>query len=126
MANTLRLLQLPVEIQESLAAGDLSAGHAKVLLSVSGDRQMALFREIISKALSVRALEQMVQDDGTKQKHDKKKQAKNAHIRKMEEELVSVLGTKVEIKHAGGKGKIEISYYSLDDFDRIADLIKKG
>jgi ParB family chromosome partitioning protein len=43
----------------------------------------------------------------------------------MEEELVSVLGTKVEIRHAAGKGKIEISYYSLDDFDRIVDIIKK-
>lgn len=126
VANTLRLLQLPIEIQESLAAGDLSAGHAKVLLSVSADRQMALFREIISKSVSVRALEQMIQDGGTRQKHNKKKQTKNAHIRKMEEEFVSVLGTKVEIKHAGGKGKIEISYYSLDDFDRIADIIKKG
>jgi ParB family transcriptional regulator, chromosome partitioning protein len=125
IANTLRLLQLPAEIQDSLAAGDVSAGHAKVLLSVSGDRQMELFREIISKSISVRALEQMVQEGGKKQKRDKKKQAKNAHIRKLEDELVSVLGTKVEIRHAGGKGKIEISYYSLDDFDRIADLLMK-
>lgn len=126
VANTLRLLQLPEEIRGSLAAGDISAGHAKVLLSVSGSRQMALYRDIISKAVSVRALEQMVQDGGATQKHEKKKQAKNAHIRKMEEELVTALGTKVEIKHAGGKGKIEISYYSLDDFDRIADIIRKG
>lgn len=125
VTNTLRLLQLPPEIQEALAGGEISAGHAKVLLSVSADRQMPLYRDVVKKALSVRALEQMVQEGGAKQKQEKKKQAKNAHIRKLEEELVSVLGTKVEIRHAGGKGKIEISYYSLDDFDRITDLIKK-
>jgi ParB family chromosome partitioning protein len=125
IANTLRLLQLPSEIQESLSSGDISTGHAKVLLSVSGSRQMELFREILNKAVSVRALEQLVQESEKKQKPDKKKPGKDAHIRKMEEELVSIFGTKVEIKHASGRGKIEISYYSLDDFDRILDLIKK-
>ncbi|HNW28155.1 MAG TPA: ParB/RepB/Spo0J family partition protein [Spirochaetota bacterium] len=125
IANTLRLLQLPSEIQESLSSGDISTGHAKVLLSVSGSRQMELFREILNKAVSVRALEQLVQESEKKQKPGKKKPGKDAHIRKMEEELVSIFGTKVEIKHASGRGKIEISYYSLDDFDRILDLIKK-
>ena len=125
IANTLRLLQLPSEIQESLSSGDISTGHAKVLLSVSGSRQMELFREILNKAVSVRALEQLVQESEKKQKPGKKKPGKDAHIRKVEEELVSIFGTKVEIKHASGRGKIEISYYSLDDFDRILDLIKK-
>jgi ParB family transcriptional regulator, chromosome partitioning protein len=125
IANTLRLLQLPAEIQEALSSGDISTGHAKVLLSVSGGRQMELYREIVNKSVSVRALEQLVQEGEKKQKHGKKKPAKDAHVRKMEEELVSVFGTKVEIKHASGRGKIEISYYSLDDFDRIVDLMKK-
>jgi ParB family chromosome partitioning protein len=125
IANTLRLLQLPEEVKEALAAGEISAGHAKVLLSVNADRQLELFKQVLKKSLSVRALEQMVQEGEKRQKAGKKKQAKDAHIRKMEDELVSVLGTKVEIKHAGGRGKIEISYYSLDDFDRIVDLIKK-
>lgn len=49
---------------------------------------------------------------------------KTPHLKKMEEELISRLGTKVEIRHSGNKGKIEISYYSLDDFERIFDLIK--
>ncbi len=125
VANTLRLLQLPAEMQEALSAGDISTGHAKVLLSVSGGRQMELFRDILNKSVSVRALEQLVQEGEKKQKHGKKKPAKDAHIRKMEDELVSIFGTKVEIKHASGRGKIEISYYSLDDFDRIVDLMKK-
>lgn len=125
IANTLRLLQLPAEIQEALVKGEISAGHAKVLLSVGINRQIELFRQIVKRSLSVRALEQVVKDGEKKQKTSKKKQAKDAHIRKMEDELVSVLGTKVEIKHAAGRGKIEISYYSLDDFDRIVELIKK-
>jgi len=125
VANCLRLLQLPPEIREALSGGEISAGHAKVLLSVDGGRQTALFREVMKKALSVRALEQVVQEESGKKKPAKKKPAKEAHLRKMEEELVSVLGTKVEIRHAAGKGKIEISYYSLDDFDRIVDIIKK-
>lgn len=125
IANTLRLLQLPAEIQEALSSGDISTGHAKVLLSVSGSRQMELFREILNKSVSVRALEQLVQEGDKKQKHGKKKPAKDAHIRKMEDELISLLGTKVEIKFASGRGKIEISYYSLDDFDRIVELLKK-
>ena len=125
VANSLRLLQLPGEIREALSGGEISAGHAKVLLSVDGARQTALFREIMKKALSVRALEQVVQEESGKKKPAKKKASKEAHLRKMEEELVSVLGTKVEIKHAAGKGRIEISYYSLDDFDRIVDIIKK-
>ncbi len=125
VANCLRLLQLPPEIREALSDGEISAGHAKVLLSVEGGRQTTLFREIMKKALSVRALEQAVQEESGKKKTAKKKPAKEAHLRKMEEELVSVLGTKVEIRHSAGKGKIEISYYSLDDFDRIVDIIKK-
>ncbi|MBN2160920.1 MAG: ParB/RepB/Spo0J family partition protein [Spirochaetes bacterium] len=125
IANTLRLLQLPAEVQEALAGGRISTGHAKVLLSVSDSRQMDLFREIVNKSLSVRALEQLVNEGRKRQKPAKKKPEKNAHVRKMEEDLISVLGTKVEIKHAAGRGKIEISYYSLDDFDRIVDLIKK-
>ncbi|OHD65906.1 MAG: hypothetical protein A2176_03620 [Spirochaetes bacterium RBG_13_51_14] len=125
IANSLRLLQLPAEVREALSAGEISTGHAKVLLSVSGGRQAELFRAIMKKSLSVRALEQLLLEDGRIRKAGKKKPGKDAHIRKMEDELVSVLGTKVEIRHAAGRGTIEISYYSLDDFDRIVDIIKK-
>lgn len=125
IANTLRLLQLPPDIRESLASGEISTGHAKVLLSVEGGRQGDLFRQVIKKSLSVRALEEKVREKDSGKGASKRKKGKDAHIRKMEDELVSVFGTKVEITHAGGKGKIEISFYSLDDFDRIMDLIKK-
>ena len=57
------------------------------------------------------------------QKNGKKQSAKEAHIKKMEEKLRSKLGTKIEIRHSGSKGRIEISYYSLDDFERIVELL---
>jgi ParB family chromosome partitioning protein len=128
ITNSLRLLSLPEEIQDSISHGKISAGHAKILLSSSSaSRQIEIFHEIIEKGLSVRALETLLGEIKTSSKSHKKTSIskKDAHIRKMEEKLVSMLGTKVEIRHSGGKGKIEISYYSLDDFDRIVDIIRK-
>ncbi len=129
IANLLRVLNLPEKIQKSLSEGTISLGHAKVLLSVPPPRQEQLYDEIIKKDLSVRVLEQIAGEErGTevvKGPHGKKKRdSKNAHIKEMENLLISILGTKVEIKHSGSRGKIEISYYSLDDFERIIDLLK--
>jgi ParB family chromosome partitioning protein len=75
----------------------------------------------------VRALENIVNNVKEKKESlssQKKTVLKTAQIKKMEEELIARLGTKVEIKHTGSKGRIEISYYSLDDFERIVEKIK--
>ena len=128
IANSLRLLNLPQEIQDGLSQGLISAGHAKALLSVSQvTRQRELYGEAVKKGLSVRALEVLAAElkSGKNKGVETKARKKEAHIRKMEESLINILGTKVEIKHAGARGKIEISYYSLEDFERIMDLIKK-
>lgn len=131
VANLLRLLNLPDRIQRSVAEGKLSVGHAKALLSTAPEKQNALFIEILGKGLSVRAVEQMVEAGkygaargGKKSPLGKSSAAKDPHIRKMEEFLVSLLGTKVEIRHFGKRGRIEINYYSLDDFERIIELLK--
>ena len=124
VANLLRLLTLPEEIQQAITDGRISMGHAKVILSVPDDtRQMRLFRDTVDRGLSVRGLEKMIADAGANSaaKASETRREKQAHIRQMEEKLVSILGTKVEIKHSGNKGKIEISYYSLDDFERIVE-----
>ncbi|HPX92528.1 MAG TPA: chromosome partitioning protein ParB, partial [Spirochaetota bacterium] len=83
-------------------------------------------KEVVDKGISVRALEKMVLETREMEELGKeaKKQLKNPQIKKMEEELIAKLGTKVEIKHSGNKGRIEISYYSLDDFERIIEKIK--
>jgi ParB family chromosome partitioning protein len=126
VANSLRLLNLPPEIQDGLSEGKISPGHAKLLLSLTGvAKQKKLYREVLEKGHSVRGLEKVLADQESEESRaGEKKKKKDAHIRKMEDRLKSLLGTKVEIKHAGKKGVIEISYYSLDDFDRILELLK--
>ncbi len=123
VANTLRLLTLPETIQQAISDGRISSGHAKALLSVPENRQLEVFGEIIKKGLSVREAETIASSYSEEGKQ-KKRNEKNPHIRKMEEMLVSIFGTKVEIKHSGQRGKIEINYYSLEDFERIIELLK--
>jgi ParB family chromosome partitioning protein len=124
IANSLRLLNLPEVIQSGISNGIISVGHAKILLSMPESKQMEMYNQIVNRGLSVRAMEGIAGEEKKSGGARSKKNHRDAHVRKMEEMLTSRLGTKVEIKHSGKKGKIEISYYSLDDFDRIIDLIK--
>ncbi|HRS61826.1 MAG TPA: ParB/RepB/Spo0J family partition protein [Spirochaetota bacterium] len=127
ITNSLRLLNLPEEVQQGIIDKNITQGHAKVLLSIEdNERLLKLYKEVVDKGISVRALEKMVLETREMEESGKeaKKQLKNPQIKKMEEELIAKLGTKVEIKHSGNKGRIEISYYSLDDFERIIEKIK--
>jgi ParB family transcriptional regulator, chromosome partitioning protein len=127
IANSIRLLNLSAEIQDSLSGGNISVGHAKVLLSIEDEEtQNSFFKQIIERNLSVRALEALISEGkgsgpAKGSKGTKGITAKEAHVRKMEDKLRKLLGTKVEIRHSGSKGKIEISYYSLEDFERIIE-----
>ncbi|MBN1501200.1 MAG: ParB/RepB/Spo0J family partition protein [Spirochaetes bacterium] len=126
IANAIRLLSLPQNIQDAVSCGHISAGHAKVLCSIeSSAEQVEYYDQIMTRNLSVRSLEKLISDEMETAVSGKKKKTvlskKDAHIKEMETKLVSLLGTKVEIKHNGGKGRIEISYYSLDDFERIIE-----
>ncbi len=130
ITNSLRLLNLPEDIQLGLVERKITSGHAKVLLSIDDqDRIIKVYNDVVEKGISVRALESML--NGTKEENasggngsQRAVQQKSSQIKKMEEDLISKLGTKVEIKHSNGKGRIEISYYSLDDFERIVEKIK--
>jgi ParB family chromosome partitioning protein len=125
ISNLLRLLNLPAEIQRGIAEGRISVGHAKLLLTASGKRQEELYNEVIKKGLSVRALERLLDSEKKTTVGSRARlRAKDPQIKRMEDMLISILGTKVEIKHSGNRGKIEISYYSLDDFERIIELLK--
>ncbi len=126
IANSLRLLNLDEKIQRALSDGKISVGHAKVLLGAEDSAQLKIYKEIIDKELSVREAEKLVdaEKSSTGKAKDKSK-PKDPHIKKMEEKLISVLGTKVEIIHSGKSGRIEIHYYSIDDFDRIMEILKK-
>jgi ParB family transcriptional regulator, chromosome partitioning protein len=128
IANSIRLLNLDEKIQQALSEGKISVGHAKVLLGADESKQFKIYSEIINNELSVREAEKLIDLEKSSNLHLKTKnkiKSKDAHIKKMEEKLISILGTKVEIKHFGKSGRIEINYYSIDDFDRIMDILKK-
>jgi len=128
VANTIRLLQLPEVIQEQVADGTLSMGHARAILAVDGvSTQLALARKVAEKGLSVRQAEQQA----TKQMEKKSRKenevaAKPPHILELEDALRRRLGAKVAIKEQNaGRGRIEIEYFSLDDLERLLTLIIK-
>ncbi len=126
VANYLRLMKLPADVQGMLGTGDLTMGHAKVLMaldSASGISQMA--HRIKDKAMSVRQTEEYVNDILhpvmiTMQPREKE-QDPNVHA--AEKQLQRALGVKVTILDRKGKGKILLEYASLEDFDRIVEAL---
>ena len=128
VANALRLLKLPSEMQESLRKNELSPGHARAVLSVSGAKaQETLFREILKKGLSVREAEKRAAALGSRdkksQKTGAKKQRREAELDAMEEKFITRLGTKVVLNGDLNKGTIVIDYYSMEDLDRLYEIL---
>ncbi len=124
VANYLRLLKLAPEVKGWLSEGLLSLGHAKALLSAPDDiAQVDIARHVIGKGLSVRETEAMVRrinKDVQKPVSPKK----NPQIAALEDKLIRKLGTKVRLEDRGKKGgKIAIEYYSLDELDRLLDIL---
>lgn len=130
VANTLRLLLLPEEILHALEAGSISAGHAKVLLSLRESRSlMPAFERIISEGLSVRETEQVVreltQPSGMQPEKPKKIVEEDVHIIALERSLEAAFQTKVHLKMKGKKkGIIEIQFYDFDQLDSLLSLWK--
>ena len=124
VANFLRLLKLPSEIQESIQDGKISMGHAKILLSVEDSKtQLDLVKRIVQKGLSVRATENLVAKFN-KQLSPSRKRNPDPNLEAVQEELLKALGTKVVISGNQKKGIINIFYYSLDELNRISEFIK--
>lgn len=128
IANLLRLLKLPKEIQKAVFQGELSEGHARALLAVTDpNAQRVLFLETIQKGLSVREIEQRVKNLSGERtlRKAKRKALQDPEIVAVQEDLQRVFGTKVHIlNRRGNKGKVIIEYYSLNDFDRIMAVVK--
>lgn len=122
ISNSLRLLTLPEGIQASVESGDISTGHAKVLLSIASDqKRQRLARTIISKGISVRETERLAGSMGAARK--KAKKFKDPETARVEEELQHRLGTKVTIQQGKKRGHIEIQYFSNEDLSRLINLI---
>ncbi len=122
VANYLRLLKLPDEIKAMLYEGSLSMGHARALLAIEGRAaQVEAAKKILKTGLSVREAEAIAKKSTGASKG---KKIKDAQIASLEEKLIKHLGTKIRLVHKGKKGgKIEIDYYSLDELDRILEIL---
>ncbi|MEA3346864.1 MAG: ParB/RepB/Spo0J family partition protein [Candidatus Auribacterota bacterium] len=125
VANILRILFLPTKVKSYIEKGELSFGHAKVLLGVkSSQKQIEVCQKIVKTGISVRELEKLLLLVSKKRPAKQKGRKRFSQVKKIEDQLQHVLGTKVTLKNRGSKGKIEIEYYSLDDLDRILEYFK--
>lgn len=130
VANALRLLRLPDEMQVALDQGSLTAGHARAILSVTlPEGQKLLFQAVLVEGLSVREAEDRAQklNAGSPPAARKAPAAapkrSSAEIADLEQRFIERLGTKVTIKGDAHKGKIEITYLSADDLDRLYEVL---
>jgi ParB family chromosome partitioning protein len=122
VANFLRLRQLPEQIKASIIDGALTMGHARALLGVEASaQQLAAWRAVVSKGLSVRETEALIR----RLKSEKKKskvatdRSEQIYLSGLAEDLSRHFGTKVVIKKHGHRGKVEIEFYSNDDLERL-------
>ena len=134
IANSLRLLKMPQDMQDALSSGEISAGHARAVLSVINPAdQRILFNRIINGGLSVREAEKQSSDlnngmrslHGTGEKKEQLQKKKSPDVMNLEQQLIDALGTKVNLNGSLAKGKIEISYFSREDLERLFELIAR-
>jgi ParB family chromosome partitioning protein len=120
VANSLRLLRLPEQIKRAIVEGTLSMGHARALLGIADEADLAKAAEkVIAEGLSVRGAEQLVQKVKSKQGGKKERGETSVQIRHIVEKLQRKLGSKVELKDRGGKGELVVRYDSNADLERI-------
>ena len=126
IANLLRLLNLPDEVKESLRKGEITIGHARTLLSLRDpQKQINCLKKIIENQMSVRELESIVYKK-TESKREKKEDelpSKELWVIEFENKIRDVIGTKVSINEKNEKGYIKIEFYSIDELERIIELL---
>lgn len=133
VANIMRLLVLPDEVKDMLGQGVLDMGHARALLGLSKPAEMiSLAREVAVENLSVRETERRVKGlkpdpsaSGSSASKSSSKPKPSASERAVIEELQRILGTKVKLHDRGGKGAIEVEFYSYEDLDRLLVLFRR-
>ncbi|MCL2210023.1 MAG: ParB/RepB/Spo0J family partition protein [Treponema sp.] len=126
VANALRLLKLPVEMQKSIEEGKITSGHARSLLSVTDENaREKLYREILSGDVSVREAEKRASESSEKKSSGKPsaKSSRPPEVDAMTEKFINKLGTKVVIEGDLNKGRIHIDYYSMEDLERLYEIL---
>lgn len=126
VSNLLRLLELEVDVQSRLRAGEIEMGHARALLALSGKKQSTAARAVVERGLSVRQTEAMVRQMKAPEKQKTPaKTGSNRRVQSFEKDLGRKLGTRVQIKHASrGNGRVVIEYNNVDDLERIMRHVK--
>jgi ParB family chromosome partitioning protein len=123
VANMLRLLKLPVEVRESLAAGVLTMGHARALAGIADEALLLrLARDVIARQLSVREAETLIRK-ATSPAVEKAAPEKDVHTRAAEDRLRFALGTRVRIVRKGKGGRIEVDFASEDELHRLYESL---
>jgi ParB family chromosome partitioning protein len=129
ITNTLRLLKLPEYIKEMLISGALTEGHARAILALEDiDKMIAFADYIIQNNLSVREAENEVKKFLEKEKYVSRETSEKKEdfiLKNAEDELIRTFGTKVEIKGNRKRGRIEIHYFSDEDFTRLLEIFRK-
>ena len=128
ISNTIRLLNLPPTVQSKVAAGVLSAGHAKAILGLpSAEAMEAMAHRVIAEGLSVRSTEEAVAMASSEAPHHQRKQSQKRLVpeaaREVAESLSDRLETRVKVDVGAKKGKITIEFATLEDLQRIADIV---
>jgi ParB family chromosome partitioning protein len=126
ITNTMRLLNLPASVQRRVAAGVLTAGHARALLSLSDEKEIeALANRIVAEGLTVRAVEEIVATGGAKIKGGSIKRGKllAPRLKEIGDQLSDTLDTRVSVELGKKKGKIVIDFATVEDLERITKLI---
>ncbi len=127
VANFLRLNQLPDEIKDSIMDGALSMGHARAITGLENTaQQRSVWRQVISKGLSVRQTESLVKaiKENKENPEPKEPTSEQIYFSGLAEDLSRRYSTRVQIKRQGKKGKVEIEFYDNDDLDRLLNLLK--
>ena len=124
ITNALRLLNLEDDIKALLAQGKISSGHARALLSIKDEKKRkTIAKRIVEEGLSVREIEKIALSKPTTRNKPLKK-VKPRDIVSVEAELKTLFGTKVNIEGRGTKGVVEIEYYSIEELNRLIDILR--
>lgn len=125
ITNQLRLLKLPEEAKAALIAGDITAGHARAILSIESPQEAREALNAITKQrLSVRNTEQLIKKISTRKKKQAVSTEEDIYLKEVVNELKNALSTQVRIVDKQGKGKIEIDYYSNEELERLTEILK--
>ena len=126
VTNLMRLMSLRDDVRTMVEHGDLEMGHGRALLGLPSEEQSAAARTVASKSLSVRQTEALVRRLlAERNKPARTPKKLDPDVRRLQDDLAQRLGTRVQIQHSGsGKGKLVVSYSSLEELDGILGHIK--